>query len=255
MEVLSMKERIFHLDLTGEQSAEYAIVPGDPGRVPKIAAYLDNPVKLAQNREFTTYIGELCGKNVFVTSTGIGGPSAAIALEELAALGVKTIIRVGTCGGMQLDIEGGDLIIPTGAIRMDGTSKEYLPIEFPAVPSFEVLSALHESAKRQNLRCHTGVVQSKDSFYGQHEPARMPVGPELEYKWQAWIKAGALASEMECSTLFTVASCLNIKAGAILLAIWNQERVRAGLPNPESLETDAAIRVTIDALKILITGE
>ncbi|MDR3644727.1 MAG: uridine phosphorylase [Clostridia bacterium] len=249
-----MKERIYHLALEQPQS-EYAILPGDPGRVEKIARFLKDPVKLAQNREFVTWAGELSGRRVLVTSTGIGGPSAAIAMEELAQLGVKTFIRVGTCGGMQTQVLGGDLILPTGAVRMEGTSKEYLPVEFPAVPDFAVLSALAGAARQSGARFHTGVVQSKDSFYGQHEPKRMPVGPELEFKWEAFIRGGALASEMECAALFTVAACLQVRAGAVLLCVWNQERARAGLDNPEVMETDGAIMTALDAVRLLMAQE
>lgn len=252
-----MKERIYHLglepqDIVKLQGTEYAILPGDPGRVEKIAQFLQNPEKAAQNREFITYAGSLEGRRVLVTSTGIGGPSAAIAMEELAALGVKTFIRVGTCGGMQKEIMGGDLIIPTGAVRMEGTSKEYLPVEYPAVPAFGVLSALNEAANRLGLRHHTGVVQSKDSFYGQHEPERMPAAGELIYKWNAWLKAGVLASEMECAALFSVAACLKVHAGAVLLCIWNQERAKAEMDNPESQETAEAIKTAVEAIKLMI---
>lgn len=249
-----MKERIYHLAL-GQTSARYAILPGDPGRVPKIAALLETPTKLAQNREFVTWGGRLGGEEVLVCSTGIGGPSAAIAMEELAQLGVRTFIRVGTCGGMQREVLGGDLILPTGAIRMEGTSKEYLPAEFPAVPDFTVLSALSGAAAAQKRRFYTGVVQSKDSFYGQHEPQRMPVGPELTFKWQAFIRAGALASEMECAALFSVAAALHVRAGAVLLCVWNQERARLGLSNPETFDTEGAIETAAEALRRLIEQE
>jgi uridine phosphorylase len=254
MEVV-MRERIYHLELTETGGARFAILPGDPGRVEKIARYLDRPEKKAQNREFVTYSGSLHGVPVLVTSTGIGGPSAAIAMEELAALGVGTFIRVGTCGGMQLEVSGGDIVIPTGAIRMEGTSKEYLPAEFPAVPDFTVLSALAGAARENGCRFHTGVIQSKDSFYGQHEPQRMPVGPELEYKWQAYLKGGALASEMECAALFCVAACLKVRAGAVLACVWNQERAKAGLSNPDIPDTETAIRVAVKAVGMLISQE
>lgn len=249
-----MKEKIYHLELTPELTAgaRAAILPGDPGRVEKIARFLDAPRKLAQNREFVTFAGSLGENRVLVTSTGIGGPSAAIAMEELAALGVTTFIRVGTCGGMQQNIEAGSLILPTGAVRMDGTSKEYVPVEFPAVPSFDVLSALVSAAGEAGKEFFTGVVQSKDSFYGQHEPERMPAAAELTAKWNAWKKAGVLASEMECAALFTVAASLGVRAGAVLLCVWNQERARAGLPNPECFETEDAIRVAVAALRKLL---
>lgn len=250
-----MKERIYHLELNEEKAARYAIIPGDPGRVERIAAFLDNPQKEAQNREFTTYSGYLCGTRVLVTSTGIGGPSAAIAMEELNALGTDTFIRVGTCGGMQTEVLSGDLIVPTGAIRMEGTSKEYLPIEFPAVPSFELVSALTEASRALKYCCHTGVVQSKDSFYGQHEPSRMPVGSELEYKWKAWCKAGCLASEMECAALFCVAASLKVRAGAVLTCVWNQERAAQGLSNPDSFDNESAIKTAVEALKKIIASD
>lgn len=250
-----MKERLYHLKIDGNRDTRYAILPGDPGRVENIAAFLENPQKVAANREFVTYSGLLCGQPVFVTSTGIGGPSAAIAMEELAALGVDTFIRVGTCGGMQMHVLAGDLIIPTGAIRMEGTSKEYLPVEFPAVSDFSVTSALVSAAAQKGRRFHTGVVQSKDSFYGQHEPSRMPVGAELEYKWRAWISGGALASEMECAALFCVAACLKVRAGAVLACVWNQERAQAGLENVESLDTTCAISTAVEALKSIIAAD
>ena len=119
------KESLFHLALTRNQSARYAILPGDPGRVERIASLLDAPTFVAQNREFTTWCGTLEGERVLVTSTGIGGPSAAIAVEELAQIGVHTFIRVGTCGGMQTQVQAGELVIPTGAIRAEGTCLLY----------------------------------------------------------------------------------------------------------------------------------
>jgi uridine phosphorylase len=249
---IKMIPQIYHLAITQNISAKYAILPGDPGRVEKIASYLKNSVKLAQNREFTTFSGELEGETVLVTSTGIGGPSASIAMEELVALGVKRFIRVGTCGGISTKVLSGDIVIPTGAIRMEGTSKEYLPIEFPAVPSFEIVTALFQAAKFLNHNYHMGVIQSKDSFYGQHEPERMPVGAELQYKWNAWKMAGTLASEMECAALFTVAACLKVQVAAVLMCVWNQERAYAGLQNLEVLETDKAIKTAIEALRIII---
>lgn len=247
-----MKERIYHLSLETAHGARYAILPGDPGRVERIASLLQNPKKEAQNREFTTFSGTLCGQPVLVTSTGIGGPSAAIAIEELTVLGLDTFIRVGTCGGMQTQVCGGDLVIATGAVRMEGTSKEYVPQEYPAVPDFAVTAALAEAARRLRLPHHIGVVQSKDSFYGQHEPGRMPVGPELEYKWKAWVRAGVLASEMECAALFCVAATLRVRVGAVLACVWNQERAAAGLPNPDAPDTGSAIETAVEAIKTLI---
>ena len=140
-------EKEYHVNLTKGDVGEYVILPGDPGRCEKIAQYFDNPVLVANNREYVTYTGTLNGVKVSVTSTGIGGPSAAIALEELVHCGAHTFIRVGTSGGMQKEVLGGDVVIATGAIRLDGTSKEYAPIEYPAVANFDVVMALKESAK------------------------------------------------------------------------------------------------------------
>ncbi|MFT8890024.1 MAG: uridine phosphorylase [Ethanoligenens sp.] len=243
-----MKERMYHLGLKKEDGARFAVLPGDPGRVPQIAACLADAHEVAHNREFHTWAGTLSGERVLVTSTGIGGPSAAIAMEELASIGVDTFIRVGTCGGMQLAVQGGDLIVPTAAIRMDGTSREYLPVEFPAVADFALTQALSDAANRQGVHTHLGVVQSKDSFYGQHEPERMPVGQRLMFDWNAWIKGGALASEMECATLFTVAACLGVRAGAVLTCVWNQERQAAGMSNPETHDSGIAIRTAVEAI-------
>ncbi len=244
--------KLYHLDIDEGTHANYALLTGDPQRVEKIAEYLESPCFVANNREYKTFIGTIDGVKVLVTSTGIGGPSAAIALEELHMLGVHTFIRIGTCGGMQLTVNNGSLIIPTAAIRMEGTSREYMPLEFPAVADFEVVTALKKAADRSQNETHIGIIQSKDSFYGQHSPERMPVGPELMQKWKAWIMGGCLASEMECAALFTVASILKIRAGAVLLSIWNQEKEKAGMENTMVSETNQAIETAIEAMRILI---
>ena len=180
----------YHIQLSEEQGARYAIIPGDPGRVEKIAAFLEDPHQVGYNREYNSYMGYLEGEKVLVVSTGIGGPSCAICVEELAKIGVDTFIRVGTCGGMQPEVAPGDVVIATGAIRMDGTSKEYMPIEFPAVADFHVTSALYSAAEKLGYPNHIGVVQAKDSFYGQHSPESMPASAELLSKWEAWKRGG-----------------------------------------------------------------
>lgn len=245
-------EREFHINCAKGEIGRYCILPGDPGRCEKIAAYFDDPVKVMSNREYTTYTGTLLGEKVSVVSTGIGGPSAAIAMEELIHLGADTFVRVGTCGGMALQVESDDVVIATGAIRMEGTSKEYAPIEFPAVANYQVLSALVEGAKRLGKPWHAGVVECKDSFYGQHSPETMPVAYELLQKWDAWKKLGTLASEMESAALFTVAAARGVRCGSCFHVIWNQEREAAGLDQKESHDLSAAIEVGIEALKLLI---
>ena len=189
--------RQYHIQVAKGEVGRYVILPGDPKRCVKIAQYFDNPVLIADNREYNTYTGTLDGVKVSVTSTGIGGPSASIAMEELYRCGADTFVRIGTCGGMQTEIKSGDIVIATAAVRMEGTSREYAPIEYPAVANLDVTNALVEAAKEKGFIYHTGVVQSKDSFYGQHEPGTKPVSYELEAKWEAWKRMGCLASEME----------------------------------------------------------
>ena len=246
------REKQFHIQCAAGEVGGYCILPGDPGRCQAIARYFDAPVHVQTNREYVTYTGTLLGEKVSVVSTGIGGPSAAIAMEELANLGAHTFIRVGTCGGIDLSVRSGDVVAATGAVRMEGTSREYAPIEWPAVPDFAVVSALVEACRRLGCSWHAGVVQSKDSFYGQHSPARMPVSWELEQKWEAWKRLGVLASEMETAALFTVAASRKVRCGAVFHVIWNQEREKAGLDQEESLNTEIAVAVGVEAMQLLI---
>lgn len=241
----------YHIGLNKGDVGKYVILPGDPKRCKKIAQYFDDPKLVADNREYVTYTGYLNGEKVSVTSTGIGGPSAAIAMEELVNVGAEVFIRVGTCGGMQLDVKGGDLVIATGAIRMEGTSKEYAPIEFPAIANLDVVNALVKASENLGYTHHTGVVQCKDSFYGQHSPEIKPVSYELMNKWEAWKRLGCLASEMESAALFIVASYLGVKVGSVFLTVANQEREKQNLENPVVHDTEKAIKTAIEAIKIL----
>lgn len=245
----------YHLKIANGEVGKYVLLPGDPKRCKLIASYFDDAELIADNREYITYTGYLNGVKVSVTSTGIGGPSAAIAMEELVKSGADTFIRIGTCGGMDIEVKSGDLVIASGAIRQDGTSKEYAPIEFPAVSDIEITNALMKAAENYKYSYHVGVVQCKDSFYGQHEPEKSPVFYELENKWEAWNRLGCKASEMESATLFIVASYLKVRCGTILLTVANQEREANGLYNPVVHDTDRAIKVAIEALKELIGKE
>ena len=247
--------RQYHIDIAKGEIGRYVILPGDPKRCKKIAAYFDEPQLIADNREYVTYTGFIDGVKVSVTSTGIGGPSASIAMEELTACGADTFLRVGTCGGMDLNVKSGDLVIATGAIRMEGTSKEYAPIEFPAVADLDIVNAMVEGARKLGYPYHTGVVQCKDAFYGQHRPETLPNSAELISKWDAWCRLGTLASEMESAALFVVASYLHVRCGTVLLTVANQEREKAGLPNPQVHDTDHAIRCAIEAIRVLIAED
>ena len=255
--MLSSHTKQFHIKCREGDLGEYCLLPGDPARCEKIAAYFDEPEFFSSNREYTIWRGKLCGKRVSVCSTGIGGPSAAIAVEELAACGVKTFIRVGTSGGISLDVRSGDSVIALSAVRQDGTSHEYAPPEYPATADFGVTRALADEAAALNIPHHVGVVQSKDSFYGQHSPARMPIADTLLTKWEAWKRLGVLVSEMEASTIFTVAASLGLSAGAVFHVIWNQERANVGLDTDaeESHDTDNAVKIAVGAIKRLISVE
>lgn len=242
----------YHVGIRPGEVGRYVLLPGDPKRCQKIAAHFENPVLVADSREYMTYTGTLCGERVSVTSTGIGGPSASIAMEELVRCGADTFIRVGTCGGMDLDVKSGDLVVATGAIRMEGTSREYAPIEFPAVADLSVTNALVEAAGSLKLSCHAGVVQCKDAFYGQHEPQTKPVSYELQNKWEAWLRLGCKASEMESAALFIVASYLKVKIGSVFLVVANQEREKRSMENPVVHDTETAITVAVEALRRLI---
>ncbi len=242
----------YHIGLAPGDVGRYVFLPGDPKRCAKIAKYFDDAKFVGDNREYTTYTGYLNGEKVSVMSTGMGGPSAAIGMEELVAIGADTFIRIGTCGGMDVNVKSGDLVIATGSIRMEGTSREYAPIEYPAVADLDIINALVEGARHMNAPYHTGVVQCKDAFYGQHRPETLPNGQELMRKWDAWVKLGAKASEMESSALFIVASYLHVRCGTVLLTVANQEREKAGLENPQVHDTDLAVRAAIEAMKYII---
>ena len=255
--MLSSHEKQYHINVSKGEVGKYCILPGDPGRCEKIASYFDEPAFVSSNREYTIWNGKICGETVTVCSTGIGGPSAAIAMEELVACGAHTFIRVGTCGGIDLSVKAGDVVIASGAIRQDGTSREYAPIEFPAVSDPEVMIALRNAAKALGISNHTGVVQAKDSFYGQHSPTRMPTSSDLLEKWEAWKRLGTLASEMESGTLFTVASYLRVRCGSVFSVVWNQERANAGLDgdSDEMHDTTIAIKIAVEALRSLIRSD
>lgn len=245
----------YHIRCKEGDVGRYCFLPGDPGRCEAIAQHFDNPVHIGMNREYNIYTGTLLGEKVSVCSTGIGGPSAAIAMEELTAIGADTFIRVGTCGGIDLNVLPGDVVVATGAIRFEHTSFEYAPAEFPSVPDFDVTLALREASLALGYRTHTGVVQCKDSFYGQHSPEKSPVSYELLQKWESWKRLGVKASEMESAALFVVAAALGVRCGSCFHAVWNQEREKLGMQMPMTEDTSGAIRVGIEAVKRLIAQD
>lgn len=245
----------YHIRCKKGDVGRYVLLPGDPERCKKIAEYFDDYQFIAQNREFTTYTGHIDGEKVSVVSTGIGGPSTAIAVEELVKIGADTLIRVGTAGGMNIKVAPGDLAIATSSIRMDGTSLEYMPLEFPASADFNVTSALVNAAEKLSASFHTGIIHSKDSFYGQRDPSRMPISTDLKNKWKAWLEGGCLASEMESSTLFIVSSVLGVRAGAVLYVASNQEREKSGIEDKYTDDNRIAIETAIEAIRNLIIND
>ncbi|WP_087065938.1 uridine phosphorylase [Intestinibacillus massiliensis] len=242
-----------HIGCVKGDVGRYVVLPGDPGRCESIARYLDAPRHIAQNREFNVYTGSLDGVPVSVCSTGIGGPSAAIALEELAECGADTFIRVGTSGGIVDKVCGGDVVIATASVRQEGTSREYMPIEYPAAADFDVTAALKAAAVKLGYRHHVGVIQSKDSFYGEIRPAMQPVAAELEAKWKAWKAAGVLTSEMETAALFVVGATLGVRCGAVLNVLWNADNDEA--PNIPPDAAERGIVTAVEALRVLIAQD
>lgn len=247
------EETMFHLKMKKGDVGRYILLPGDPGRCEMIAAAFDSSEFVMSNREYTTYTGKLLGEIVSVTSTGIGCPSTAIAVEELRLLGADTFIRVGTSGAMRSDMRVGSLAIITGAIRDEGTSIHYMPVEFPAVPNLEVTNALVQAAKKTNQIFYPGITQSKDSFYGQHQPERMPVADRLLERWKAWKMGGAICSEMESSTLFILGSIYNLRTGGVMLITGNQENPEPGVKKDWNMP--GLINAAVEALRILIQSD
>ena len=241
--------RQYHIGCAPGEVGRYVFLPGDPGRVPLIAAHLRDARPIAQNREFVTYTGTIEDVPVSVCSTGIGSPSAAIALEELAAIGADTFIRVGRSGGLQPDLAVGSVVIATGAGRDEGTSRAYLPLEFPAVADLRVVNALVEAAAALGIAYRYGIVESKDAFYAEVRPEAMPIAEELQARWRAYQRAGVLCSEMEAAALFTIAAAKHVRAGCVLQISDNQVAGHRLGPEPSMEDT---VRVGVEAVRRLI---
>ena len=252
---MQKQDRQFHIHCVEGDVGRYVILPGDPGRCESIAAYFDNARQIAYNREFNVWTGYLLGEKVSVCSTGIGGPSASIAMEELCNIGADTFIRTGTCGGIRLDVQSGDIVIATGAVRYEHTSCEYAPIEYPAVADFGITCALKAASEALGNTTHLGIVQCKDAFYGQHSPEKSPVSYELLNKWDTWKRLGVLASEMESAALFVVAAARGARCGSCFHVIWNQEREAAGLDQKQNENTSMSVKVAVEALKRVIIAD
>lgn len=248
-------DRQHHIQVAQGEVGRYVLLPGDPGRSEPIARLFDEPRLVAKNREYETWSGYLDGELVSVTSTGIGCPSAAIAMEELVKAGADTFIRVGTSGSMQPDIVPGTLGIISGAIRDEGTSSHYLPIEFPAVADLEITRALASGAKKLGRPFRIGISQSKDSFYGQHEPGRMPVANRLKDRWSAWMAGGAICSEMEAAALYIVAATLGVRAGGVMMILGHPDMAPMTPEEEAAGSLDNLLPAAVEGLRELIAHD
>lgn len=246
------EKKMMHLNITKSQIGKYVFLPGSVERAEKIANYFDNPAKIAQHREFLTYTGTLAGVPVTVTSTGIGGPSSAIAVEELYQCSAHTMMRIGSCASTSSKVKLGDVVIVNGAIRMEGTGLHYLPMEFPAVPDFDMVKELEAAAKKLELPYNIGVTITKDSFYSQVSPETKPVYYELKNKWEAYEKGGATNTSMECATLFLVAASLGIRMSSVMISATNYKNYSNDVKNYPRDWEDRAIRVGIEAMTQII---
>ena len=248
-------QKMLHVNLAKGEVGRYAIIPGDPDRCELIAAHLDNPRLVTRKREFTTWEGTLEGEKVTVTSTGIGGPSTAICVEELHKCGADTFIRVGTCASTCSDVQCGDIVVASGSVRMDGTSLHYLPLEYPAVPSYQLLKRLEESSNALGYHTVVGVSITKDSFYTQTEPETKPVSDELISRWRSYVRGGAVCTSMEESILFLVGTSLGVRTGSVLVSATNFDGSVSRRNSADVYPTNSIqkpIQVAIEALRRVI---
>jgi uridine phosphorylase len=247
--VAATGQKKYHVGLAEGEVGGYVLVPGDPGRVPLIAKYLDGAKEVAFSREYRTFTGSLDGVPVSAMSTGMGGPSVAIGVEELSELGVHTFLRVGTCGAAQPEIKMGDLVIALGSVRSEGTPNGYVPPEYPAVASLDVVNALVDAAKASRAPYHVGIIRSVDALYSDLLPDTMP-RPHLRDELEMWSRAGVLSNDMETSTLFVVARMRKLRAGTINLCV---DELGAGeIHHLDPSYMDRMLKVAVDAIRRLI---
>lgn len=245
---------MLHTNLTRADVGGYAFLPGSPQRVERIARYLDNPRFVKVNREHETWEGYLEGERVLVTSTGMGGPSTVIALEELSRLGAHTFIRVGTCATTCEQVDRGDVVIPSAAVRLEGTSMHYAPLEFPATPSLDILDALRAAAEEAGYPTRVGTIITRDAFYTQSEAALKPIGYELAPKWEAFKMLGSIATEMECAPLFIAGASIGVRTGGVLVCATTMRKGEDNTKYPMSYEP-RAIEVAVAAMRRVILAD
>ncbi len=245
------KNKEYHIDLGKGDIGRYVLLPGDPGRVEQIAGYFDNAEEIAFNREYRTFTGTIDGIPVSATSTGIGCPSAAIAIEELIKCGADTFIRIGTAGGLQPEIQLGDLVITTATVREEGTTRQYIPIEYPAVADFSVTAALRDAAASLGCRHHLGIGHTKDGFYTEGA-VDLPSFEETRLRWKAWERGNVLSTSMEAAALFVISSIRRVRAGEVLAIIGLTYKDE---PIIKKVGIDEAIKTAVEAVKILASSD
>lgn len=247
------EDRKYHIGLAAGEVGQYVLVPGDPFRTALIARHLEEAEEKAWSREFRTFTGRVDRTRVSTCSSGIGGPSMAIAVEELGELGVHTFLRVGTCGGAQPGIRVGDLVIATGAVRSEGTPDAYVPREYPAIASHEVVSACVAAAVAADVPHHLGVIRSVDALYADLAPERLPRPAELRAELDMWARAGVVANDMESSTLLVVSALRGWRAGVILLCV---DELGAGeIHHVDASLMDRMLGVAVDAIRRLAAND
>jgi uridine phosphorylase len=240
-------EKEYHIGVGKGEVGRYVLLPGDPGRVPKIAAYFDTAEEMAFNREYRTFTGTIDGIPISAVSTGIGCPSAAICIEELIRCGADTFIRIGTAGGLQPEIEVGDLAITTATVREEGTTRQYVPLAYPAVADLDVTLALRDAARGLGFPHHLGIGHTKDAFYSE-KAEDLPLAELCRQRWQTWERAAVLSTSMEAAALFVIASIKRVRAGEVLAVIGLTYRHQ---PIVAKTGVDEAIRTAVEAVKIL----
>ena len=248
---------VFHLGLTKKMldGASLAIVPGDPERVKKIAELMNDATFLVSHREYTSYLAYIGQKAVVICSTGIGGPSTSIAVEELAQLGVSTFLRVGTTGAIQPHVNVGDVIVTQASVRLDGASLHFAPMEFPAVANFECTTAMVAASREAGLEPHIGITASSDTFYpGQerYDTVSERVTRQFKGSMHEWQELGVLNYEMESATLFTMCASQGWRAACVAGVIVN--RAQQEIPDEAKMQSTevSAIAIVVAAAKKLL---
>ena len=245
---MAVTEKKYHVGLGPGDVGDYVLVPGDPFRTPLIAKHLDGAREVAFSREYRTFTGKVDGVVVSAMSTGMGGPSVAIGVEELHELGVHTLLRVGTCGALQPEVKVGDLVIAVAAVRSEGTPDGYVPKEYPAVASLDVVNALVESAQSARVPYHVGVMRSVDALYSDLVPDQMP-RPDLRSELEMWTRAGVVGNDMETSTILTLCSLRSMRGGAVLTVVNEPGEEEIDPARVASLDLSPMFRVAIEAIR------